>query len=56
MKRPQTKFHAFTMSHSQFIRLKRVKIYRSCKLMLQHAFFLFNNKYRYAFASLGAIL
>jgi len=28
MKRPQTKFHADTMSHSKVIRSKKVKIYR----------------------------
>jgi len=27
LKRPQTKFHADTMSHSKVIRLKKVKIY-----------------------------
>jgi len=27
MKRPQTKFHADTMSHSKVIRSKKVKIY-----------------------------
>jgi len=27
MKRPQTKFHAHTMSHSIVIRSKKVKIY-----------------------------
>jgi len=28
MKRPQTKFHADTMSHSKVTRSKKVKIYR----------------------------
>jgi len=28
MKRPKTKFHADTMSHSKVIRPKKVKIYR----------------------------
>jgi len=32
MKRPQTKFHADTMSHSKVIRSKKVKIYHYVKI------------------------
>jgi len=47
MKRPQTKYYAHTMSNSQFITFKKVKInhyvkiYGWVKLFVQRSFFLF---------------
>jgi len=65
MKRPQTKSHADTMSDSKVMMPKKVKIYHEVKIyryvkrFLQHIFFSlslfcwsYNNRYRYAFASL----
>jgi len=39
MKRPQTKFHADTMSHYKVIRSEKVKLYRYVKFFFQQSFF-----------------
>jgi len=39
MIRPQTKYHAHTVSESQIIRSKKGKIYRKVELILQRSFF-----------------
>jgi len=35
IKRPQTKFHADTMSHSKVIRSKNLKMFRCVQIFLQ---------------------
>jgi len=49
MKRPQTKFHADTMSHSKVIGSKKVRIYHYVKIYWQVEIFLQQSFSRYPY-------